>query len=93
MEASVASGRTYRTDGSLIRETDPDYHTDGKAYRADGTVKHPGDADYVTLPNYRSDGSEVKRGTRTTTRWKAHRSPVAGELRQYVVAGEVPAAK
>ena len=59
---SVASGRTYRTDGSLIRETDPDYHTDGKAYRADGTVKHPGDADYVTLPNYRSDGTEVKRG-------------------------------
>jgi len=54
--------RTYRTDGSLIRETDPDYHTDGKAYRADGTVKHPGDADYVTLPNFRSDGTEVKRG-------------------------------
>ena len=59
---SEASGRTYRTDGSLIRETDPDFLTDGKAYRADGTVKHPGDADYVTLPNYRSDGTEVKRG-------------------------------
>ena len=58
---SEASGRTYRTDGSLIRETDPDYHTDGKAYRKDGTVKHPSDADYVTLPNYRSDGSEVKK--------------------------------
>ena len=59
---SEASGRTYRTDGSLIRETDPDFLTDGKAYRADGTVKHPGDADYVMLPNYRSDGTEVKRG-------------------------------
>jgi len=59
---SEASGRTYRTDGSLIRETDPDFLTDGKAYRADGTVKHPGDADYVTLPNFRSDGTEVRRG-------------------------------
>ena len=54
---SVASGRTYRTDGSLIRETDPDYHTDGKAHRADGTVKHQSDPDYVMLPNYRSDGT------------------------------------
>jgi len=60
--SSEASGRTYRTDGSLIRETDPDFLTDGKAYRKDGTLKHPSDADYVTLPNFRSDGSEVKRG-------------------------------
>ena len=56
-----------------------------------GRSNCPGDADYVTLPNYRSDGSEVQAGRPGLLFWwAAGGSFISGKLRQCVVAGQVP---